>query len=59
VEILRSRLGNIHEIAIEYGALSERIMLPVKNNFLKCRPPVTCNKCWFGAVNLEYELSLK
>lgn len=59
VELLRSRVDNISEIVMEYGVLPEKMMLPVKNNFLKCRPPVTCNRCWLGTVNSKPKLLLE
>lgn len=59
IETLRSKVGHISEVSMEYGILPEKYMIPLKNNYLKCKPPSSCEKCWLGLVNTTPRLLLE
>ncbi|MEM0469248.1 MAG: winged helix-turn-helix transcriptional regulator [Desulfurococcaceae archaeon] len=56
VETLKSKIGHISEVSMDYGILPERYMIPLKNNYLKCKPPSSCERCWLGSVNAAPKL---
>lgn len=56
IEYLKHKLGDVDEVVLEYSTLPEEAMIPIKNNYLKCDPPRSCEKCYLGSLQGDHWL---